>query len=155
MSETKTSPDFLKSQVQIRAATEADVPFIFNSWLKSYQGSVTARSIAAPVYFDFQHKAIEALLQKCNVLVACEQADPTQLYGYLVYERIDEVPVLHYAYVKHAFRQMGILGLILAYGALSPREQAFYTHETPTCLKIIRSKSLPLVYNPYLAFGVK
>lgn len=129
--------------------------FIFNSWLKSYQSSHTVRNIAAPVYFDFHHKLIELILQKCNVLVACEIADHNQLYGYLVYEKVEDIPVFHYAYVKHSFRQMGILGLLLAFANLSTREQAFYTHETPTLLKIVRSKSLPAVYNPYLAYGIR
>ena len=155
MSETSKTLELLKSQVQIRAAVETDVPFIFNSWLKSFQGSHTARNISTPVYFDFQHKTIENLLKKCPVLIACDSTDPDSVYGYFVYELLDGVTVYHYAYVKHAFRQMGVFKLLLEKAGYSLDSQAFYTHETSTGLKIIRIKSLPLVYNPYLAYGVK
>lgn len=152
---SEKSEQFLKSQVLTRTANEQDVNFIFNSWLKSYQSSVSAKLLSPTIYFQFHHKVIEQLLQRCAVVVACQQQDPTQVYGYLVYEVVDDVPVIHYAYVKHAFRQMGIYSLLLAATTLSSRNQAFYTHETHTALKLIRAKSLPMVYNPYLAYGVK
>lgn len=146
---TETSKSSLKSQVQIRSATESDVAFVFNSWLKSYRNSNSCKSISNPVYFDFQHKVIEKLLARCVVLVVCEATDPSQIYGYIVYESVEGIPILHYAYVKHAFRGMGICSMLFAEAQLNKDTGGFYTHETPSAMKLlVKSK---FVYNPYLA----
>lgn len=141
----------IKSQVQIRNATEPDVPFIFNSWLKSYRGANAVKSITNPVYFEFQHKTIEGLLKRCQVLVLCNSADSSQVYGYLIFEQVEGIDVLHYAYVKHAFRNMGLCNLLLSTAKISPNG-GFYTHETHTSTKLCGKKKL--VYNPYLAFNI-
>lgn len=142
----------LKSQVQLRNATETDVPFIFNSWLKSYRSSALAGKISNPVYFQFQHQAIERLLKRSQVKMLCSAQDPNDLKGYVVFEQIDGVLVLHYAYIKHSFRRLGLLKY--ATQELSLGASGFYTHDTPTAAKIIKEKSLKLVYNPYLAFEI-
>ena len=139
----------LKSQVQIRSATEADVPFIFNSWLKSYKGSHAVKAISAPVYFDFHHRAIEKLLQRSQVLVLCSPDDSTQVFGYLVHESVESVPVVHYAYVKYAFRGMGLCSMLLKQAGLEKQSGGFYTHETHSTLKLVNGSKF--VYNPYLA----
>lgn len=146
-----TPEENLKSQVQVRKATEADVPFIFNSWLKSFRSSVTAKSISNPVYFDFHHKTIEKILQKSDVVVLCDAADPSQVFGYLVHQDIDGVRVLHYAYIKFAFRGIGLCNLLLKEANISKENGGFYTHDTHNSAKVLGPK---FVYNPYLAFGI-
>jgi hypothetical protein len=136
--------------VVIRQAVEADVPFIFNSWLKSYRAS--CRSISNPVYFEFQHKTIEALLKRCQVQVACNATDANQLYGYIVYEQIDGVLVVHYCYIKDAFRRIGLLPKLAA--GLDVSAGGFYTHDTRGAAKLLASGKLKFMYNPYLAFGL-
>lgn len=139
----------LKSQVQIRNATEADVPFIFNSWLKSYRNSNFAKNVSNPVYFDFHHKVIEKILQRAQVLILCSPDDSTQVFGFLVNETVDSVPVVHYAYVKYAFRGMGLCSMLLKHAGLSKQSGGFYTHENHSTLKIVTGSKF--VYNPYLA----
>lgn len=139
-------------QVQIREATEADVPFIFNSWLKSYRGSYICKGVSNPVYFEFQHKTIEALLQRCQVQVLCSSTDSNELYGYLVHEVVQEVPVLHYAYIKHTYRKLGLLKKLLK--TVEAPNGGFYTHDSEAAAKLVNAKKINFVYNPYLAFGV-
>lgn len=141
----------LKSQVQVRTATEADVPFIFNSWLRSFKAAAP-RSLTPVVYFDFQHKLIQSILRRSSVSMLCSPDDSQQLFGYLVHETIDNVPVLHYAYIKHDFRQLGLLNSLLAHAGVSKDSGAYYTHETNSTFKVRNSYKL-LVYNPYLAHG--
>lgn len=105
------------------------------------------------VYYDAQHKLIEALLKRCTVLVACSTTDNTQLMGYVVVEHIDDVPVLHYAYVKHAFRGLGIATLLLTSAEVTG--SGFYTHRTDSAIRIFDKQQSGLVYNPYLAYGIK
>ena len=138
----------IKSQVQVRNATEADIAFIFNSWLKSYRNSLLADKISNPVYYQFQHEAIERLLKRCTVQVICSAADNNELQGYVVYEIVDGVLVFHFAYVKHVYRKLGLLKL--ATKSLNISEGGFYTHDTAIGNKIIRDKKLKFIYNPYL-----
>lgn len=138
----------LESQVQIRSATEADVPFIFNSWLKSYRGANAVKSVSNPVYFEFQHKTIEKLLQRSQVYMLCSPDDSSQVFGYVVCEKIEEIPVLHYAYVKYAFRGMGLCKLLMQHAGLDKHVGGFYTHETHATNKLLSNGKF--VYNPYL-----
>lgn len=146
-----TTPEqSLKSQVQIRNATEADVPFIFNSWLKSYRGSSSAKAVSNPVYFEFQHKAIEKLLQRSQVFMLCSAEDSTQVYGYIVTEEVEQVPIMHYCYVKYAFRGMGLCSALMKHAKLDKNKGGFYTHDTHAAAKLLGKTKF--VYNPYLAF---
>lgn len=144
-----TAANELKSQVQLRNATEADVPFIFNSWLKSYRSSNSVKNVSNPVYFEFHHKAIEKLLQRCSVQVLCSPDDASQVFGYLVCEQVEQVPVLHYAYVKYAFRGMGLCKLLMQNAGLDKQVGGFYTHETSAAVKMFSGSKF--IFNPYLA----
>lgn len=135
------------SPATIREAVEADIPFIFNSWLKSYRGSAATKTISNAVYYQFQHKLIESLLRRCTVLVLCEAGDTNQLLGYLVFETVEGIPVLHYCYIKHSFRKLSLCNKLLQQIDLS--KGAFYTHETPNSMRMCAKKGL--IYNPYLA----
>lgn len=140
----------LKSVARVRSATEADVPFLFHTWLKSFRGA--NRSISGPVYYQFQHKLIENIFKRANVLVACSTEDENQLFGYLVCETMDNVPVLHYSYVKEDYRGMGMLKLLLEHSELDISKGGFFTH-CPKNLGKLLAKHPALIYNPYLAFG--
>jgi len=139
-----------KSQVQIRAATETDIGFIFNSWLKSYKQSSFSKFIPGAVYFDLHHKTIESILKRAKVLVAVNPADTNQIYGYIVYETVQETSVVHYCYVKESFRKMGILTLLLSEANLP--EAFFYSHSTFSAALVTPKMKQKAVYNPYLAF---
>jgi len=149
-SPVKADTKLSKAQVSIRPASEADIGFIFNSWLKSYKQSSFAKYVPNPVYFDHHHKAIELLLKRSKVLVACNPADNNQIYGYLVHETVQETSVVHYCYTKEAFRKMGILQLLLSEAKLP--EAFFYSHSTVSGSFVIPKLKHNPVYNPYLAF---
>ena len=140
----------LKSQVQIRAATEADLGFIFNSWLKSYKNSAYSKFITNPVYYDMHHKVVEAILKRGKVLVAVSTADPTRIFGYICVETTSGTQVVHYAYVKETFRKMGVLTMLLEEVKLP--EAFFHTHSTVLGSNVCARLKQKAVYNPYLAF---
>lgn len=139
-SQSSTPSNADTSSVVIRDANEADVPFIFNSWLKSFRPF--AGPVSPIIYYEFQHKLIEQLLQRSVVRVACSVTDTNEIYAYLVSELIDDVSIIHYAYTKHTFRGLGLqrkLGL---------SSSGFYTHRT-NCSRFLYPDQL--IYNPYLA----
>lgn len=140
----------LKSQVQIRAATEGDLGFIFNSWLKSYKNSAYSKFITNPVYYDMHHKVIESILKRSKVYVAVSVSDPTRIFGYVCTELSAGTQVIHYAYVKETFRKMGILTMLLE--ELKLPDAFFYSHSTMLGTTVCGRLKQKTVYNPYLAF---
>jgi GNAT superfamily N-acetyltransferase len=134
--------------IVLRKAVPEDAPFIFNSWLKSFRKSPLARNICSTVYFSEHHKVIERLLRSCDVTLACNPDDPTQLYGYAVMENKDGVDVFHYIYVKHTFRRLGI-AKTLKDDMQSTDAASVYTHHTQWADRI--APRYNMVYSPYVA----
>ena len=142
-----------KLPVRLRTLTEEDSPFIFNSWLKSYRFSHFGEKITNTIYFEDHHKIIDNILKKNQVIIACNPEDPSQLYGYIVAGREDSILVLHFVYVKHTFRNMGIGKTLLDAGGHSSDVASVYTHHTRMADKL--SSKYNFVYHPYLMFDIK
>lgn len=128
--------------VEIRPVLEADLPFIFKSWLVSYQLSPFARNIPRKAYFDFHHRVIERILARGKVTIAHPPGDPDTILGFLVKEQ----GILHYCYIKFAFRKYRIATALLA--DVDPNH-CQYTHYTRDADYLL-SKWQRLTYNPYL-----
>jgi len=139
--------------VVIRKATEHDVPFIFNSWLKSFRDSSLVAAVSNTVYFSNQHKLIQKLVKTSEVLISCNPDDPDQLYGYIVCERIDNVFVIHYVYIKTSFRGLGLAKALLAATDYNGKELAAHSHSTKAAQFIGRRYNF--IYHPYVLFDLK
>lgn len=152
--ESTTTPKaakFLSSQLRMRDAGQADVAFIFNSWLKSNRGSALVQGVSNPVYFAQHHLLIEGLVKTCQVKVACNADDTSQIYGYIVSERVDNAPVVHYCYVKEPYRKLG-LGRALFEAAQIDIEKPFFTTSKLTFRLRMLEQRFTMILNPYLAY---
>lgn len=138
--------------VSLRLANAQDVGFIFSSWLKSYKSSKFCEGIPSEVYYAEHHKIIENLLKNYNVLVACNQEDTTQLYGFMCAGNTGNIFTIHYTYVKYTFRKMGIGKVLLEGFNHNPEYASIYTHNTRIC-KSLASK-YNLIYHPYVALNI-
>ncbi len=136
------------SQVRLRPASEEDIPFIFSSWLKSYKASPDMTHIDNNIFFTEQHRLIEFLLKNGKVLIACNNIDPTQLFGWICCDKIDNIFCLHYVYVKHTFRKMGICASLLKAFGHSTEMAGVYTHHTKV-MEVLRHK-FNLLHHPYI-----
>jgi GNAT superfamily N-acetyltransferase len=85
-------------------AREKDGNFIFSSWLKSWRPYTTLHN----GYFTEQHDLIEKLIINNYAIVARVADDPTSILGYVVWGKSAGNHVVHYVYVKHIYRRMGI-----------------------------------------------
>ena len=139
--------------VRLRTLTEEDKPFIFNSWLKSYRFSHFGEKITNTIYFEDHHKIIENILKKAKVVVACNEEDPSQVYGYIVGGAEEGIFILHFIYVKHTFRNMGIGKTLLDAMGHDKEKAAVYTHHTRMADKVAAKYNF--VYHPYLMFDIK
>ena len=140
----------MKESVRLRTLIDDDLPFLFSSWLKSYRSSHFAEKITNTIYFEDHHKVIERIIKNSKVLVACNPSDPSQLYGYSVATEEDGVLVLHFLYVKHTFRNMGIGKTLLDAVGHKSDKAAVYTHHTRMSDKL--ASKYNLVFHPYLLF---
>jgi GNAT superfamily N-acetyltransferase len=109
--------------VKIRPAAEADLRFIFDSWIESYRRSKYTRDLAGIIYRNEHSPRIRSALSRCKVLVACDKSDENQIAGYVVFEP----PILHYLYVKREMRRFGV-GTLLAQQVLG--HVSIHSHET-------------------------
>jgi hypothetical protein len=83
------------------------------------------------------------------VTMIVEDADPNHIYGYAVTETYGEAAIVHYVYIKHAYRKMGLAAHLLTNTVPKLGDKlTFVTHES-------RHHSLfagkyNLEYNPYI-----
>lgn len=139
--------------VVIREASEGDVSFLFSSWLKSFRKGTMCYGVDDTIYFNEQHKLVERLLLSSKVLLACEPEDPANIYGYLVYEKIDNIMVIHYAYVKHTFRCMGVFNALFAASGQDKNLGGAHTHTTSLASRLALKYNL--IYHPYILMNYK
>lgn len=143
-----TSKNLEGLPIAFREIENQDISFVFNSWMTSYRQSKNLVSVAQPFYFNGQHKLIEKILSKAKGLLLVDKDNPSQIYSYLVYEFIDGIFVMHYAYTKQTFRKLGLLRRMLEKAGFS--SSGLYTHESKVARYV--GDKLNLFYNPYLLF---
>ena len=134
--------------ITIRPANASDIGFIFNSWLKSFRNSDFAINISNEIYYAEHHKVIESLLKNYNVLVAVNSDDLNQIYGFICGGHTENILTIHYVYVKHTFRKMGIGELLLNSFEHNPEYASIYTHRTKSSNQL--SKKYNFIYHPYV-----
>ena len=139
--------------IRLRKANQEDVNFIFNAWLKSYKFSYFARNITNTIFFAEHHKIIERLLKSYDTIVACNDSDPTQIYGFINAGSTEGIFTLNYVYVKQAFRGLGIAKVL--FNAFDPdiTTASIYTHHARIADRL--SAKYNLVYHPYVMINYK
>lgn len=141
-------------QVIVRPGVVEDVPFIFNSWLKSYRDASAVQGVPNNIYFPKHHDVIERVLagQGLQVLVVCNKEHPEQIYAYLVASLENAELTIHWLYTKHPFRRLGMATqLYKTLIAMVPKSAApvQYSHRTHVGGQLANSNQL--TYNPYKA----
>lgn len=140
-----------KPPIRLRPANAEDVSFIFSSWLRSFRGSLFASSIMNEIYFSEHHKTIEKILKHYEVIVACNTEDPSQIYGFICAGYTDNILTIHYIYVKHPFRRMGIAKAMLESYEYNHEYVGVYTHQTKIAQKLANKYNL--IYHPYIGLN--
>lgn len=97
-----------KAEVQLRPANSDDLPFIFNSWLKEVRTEYPYNYIHEKTYHVKQNEFIKKTIENSLVIVACNEKNPLQIFGYICYQKIDDDIIFHMVYVKALFRNYDI-----------------------------------------------
>lgn len=137
-----------KPPVRLRKAGQEDVGFIFNAWLKSYKFSQFARNITNTIFFAEHHKVIERLLKQNETIIACNNEDPSQIFGFINAGTVDGILCVNYIYVKQSFRNLGVGKALLNAFEHDPGSAAVYTHHTRMAEKLAAKYNF--VYHPYI-----
>jgi GNAT superfamily N-acetyltransferase len=140
-----------KMPIRLRTANQEDIPFIFNSWLKSYRSSTFAKGISSTVYFSEHHKVIRRIIDSSTIIIACNEEEPSQIYGWICAGKTDGIFTLHYTYVKKPFRNFGLGKQLLNAFEHDPTYAAIYTHQTTHATRLAGKYNF--VYHPYVLFS--
>lgn len=95
------------SAFAIRPMQPGDEPFIFRAWLKGYWPHFPGNVVVSESEFMARwHRVIEKILAdpRTRTVVAHVEGEPDSLLGFAC----GSDRCLHWAYVKQAFRRMGI-----------------------------------------------
>lgn len=139
-------------QIAIRIGTLDDLSFVYSSWLKSYlETSLFTRGVPRQLAFQNHRKIVASIIDKAHVYVAHPLGESDQILGYVVAEKLGTLTIIHYAYVKAAYRRFGVARRLIA-----TTKKIF---NTDSKLPMMAShmtdmgrylKGQSLVYNPYL-----
>lgn len=139
--------------ITIRKFKAEDESFVYHSWLETYLDALSdmkvLNGLRSDVYYKGQHKRIEELLSRCTTLIACNNEDIDQIYGWICFETLSSGQIFHFMYVKQPFRKNGIAKMLIEEARDKNEKEVFYTHKTPFTKEIIKYFQRS-VFNPYL-----
>lgn len=124
---TQLNPD-LSNSMSVREVRPTDLPFILDSWCRSYRDSKFAGTVTNDTYPSVQRNTVEQLMARgAKYLLAVSLSDSDQILGWVCYEPVKGGTCVHYLYVKDPYRRLG-LGTYLSELA---REQTNRTSDAP------------------------
>lgn len=134
----------MKSEFNIREPKPTDLNFIQSSFLKSMKKeSALGRACSTRVFFKEFTKVIDYILDRSEILIACDQSNEDTILGYLIYEPT----VVHYAYVKNGLRELNIARDLILH-AFPDAKSVVHTQSTNDSKKIAK-KYPELIFNPF------
>ena len=125
--------DALAEVTVFRDPVPADVPFILDSWIRSFRESPWAGCVPNNQFYDVTRSAIEGLLERgAKLVVACSRVDSDQILGWACTEKVRGGDAAHFVYVKDPYRRRGLATELLNHGTANPQAQdrKFYTFRT-------------------------
>lgn len=128
-----------ESEFVFRPYLPEDRAFIESSWASSYYSACRIKDLLSPEDFHAFHRPLrERFFQRPNAtaIVACADDDPNHILGWIAVEILPNSSVLHYVYVKSAYRRDYGLAKKLLFRALLPGP-VLYTHLTPRAAHIM------------------
>lgn len=128
-----------KEDLVFRPFTDKDRPFIENSWADSYYGACRLKDSLSPDDFHAFHRPLrERFFNRptATVIVVSPAEDPEHILGWIAVEVLPNCTLVHYVYVKAAYRRDYHLSFQLLERAV-PSHQVLFTHCTPKASKIM------------------
>lgn len=100
----------MNNEFFIRNSHEYDASLIYSSWL----GGSKPKYASWEVHRDYQSKIITLLLASgAKVRLAVNPEDTNQIFGWICYENVDGIPLIHWVYTKSIYRRRGLAKALL------------------------------------------
>jgi hypothetical protein len=126
----------------LRPYKAEDLNFIQNSWGSSYYKGADYTDFMSPQEFNKQHRPIrENILKRptATAIIACDAKDEDLILGWILIEKPKTSGLLlHYLYVKEAFKGEGVADALLNKTLIET--PILVTHMTDKARKILRKK---------------
>jgi GNAT superfamily N-acetyltransferase len=132
--------------LEIRGPDEEDLAFITDSWLKSYAESEVALRLPRSLYYSYHRTVVERILSTERTMpcvkVACLREEPSEILGWCAFYSM--AYVLHYVYVKQAYRRLGVAAKLLEHLDIK-----LISHRTSGMQHLVHMLKNPIYY-PHL-----
>jgi GNAT superfamily N-acetyltransferase len=131
---------------------DIDHNFVISSWLNNYyHGSADfTKHVSNSIYFKYHHLLLKRLLGRAcrSSYVAVFEDKPDVILGFLSHEGGPTVSVIHYLYVKPAYRKKGVGRLLVSFLGDTGDKELYCSHLTKLGVRLLY-KIKGLQYNPY------
>lgn len=144
----------MEAEYSFRSYREDDIAFIQSSWGSSYYSGISYRQLITPDEFHkFHRPSRERFFSRptATVIVCCANDDKDLILGWLALEKPSHSLIIHYIYVKEAFKEERIASELL--NGISAQGEVLFTHLTEKAQKIIRNnkeKYKRFIHAPHL-----
>lgn len=139
----------------LRPYSVEDLAFIRSSWANSYYDGNKDHKLIPPQDFHNSHRAlIDRFFQRptSTVIIACNPNDINHILGWIAIEILPSAAVVHYVYVKQAFKGEKLASKLLS--NVPTNKPIVITHMTERASRILAKKYLKykdFKYMPHLA----
>jgi len=136
--------------IKKRDLQKNDREYITRSVLMSFlAGSAEIKKINKDSYLRSHNETVNGLIDNCEVIIMCDNDETGLIYGFALFQNLEDLDILHYIYVRRDFRGRGICAQMLEHIS-SADKTCTISHLTddfkPAKLKKYWSK---VIYDPY------
>lgn len=127
--------------IQFRSLNEKDMSLVYDSFKKTmfehykYKLSQEVDEQLTGIKSGFMSdkcRELEMLMQKSEALIVCDPEDAEFIFGYVIYKKIDDALIIHFAYMKNPFRKCGLMRKVIREHFKVPKgEPIFITYKSP------------------------
>lgn len=134
----------------MRDAQPTDLGFIVRGWVREMRHAPWTRYVPNHVYTPTMHELVHRILGPSSVTIACDRENAELLLGCIVHER----PMVHWLYVKGAYRGLGI-GRALLFSVFGGKpDQVIATQASKLFDDGALIERYGVLYSPYLLLGI-
>lgn len=113
-----SAPDAVREETEpvpfeLRGAKALDLPFVADSWRRSYEDAPSAKAPSLAEYIRTQRRVIETCLASSDTTIAHWPGDPDHILGWVSHRP----GVVHYVFVKQVYRRRGLGRALLEHAA--------------------------------------
>jgi len=94
-------------------------------------------------YYQHYKELIKNVLDKSEVMIACDPNDDDFFFGYMIVRIVDDIKIVHYCYTKKPFRRFGVQRKLLEHFELTNGDPIIITCRKPDFLTKIETLYKP------------